>query len=63
MKKLKNLKGAVALDKLQQKEVNGGIRKLCDGNCAGKPNGARCYYQGHCSCPGECSSFEGCIPY
>ena len=61
MKKLMNLKGAVTLNKAQQKEVNGGI-KLCNGNCAGRPIGSRCYYQGHCGCPGACGSW-GCIPY
>lgn len=68
MKKLINLKGAVTLNKAQQKEVNGGA-KLCNGNCAGRPSGSRCYYQGHCGCPGECSGDNGpggyahCIPY
>lgn len=62
-----NLKGVMSLDKAQQKEING-TAKRCNGNCAGRPDGARCYYQGHCSCPGECSAnshgFEGgCIPY
>ena len=61
MKKLMNLKGAVSLDKAQQKEVNGG-GKLCNGSCVGKPHGAQCYYQGHCSCPGSCLS-GGCIPW
>ncbi|GGG41085.1 hypothetical protein GCM10011344_47440 [Dokdonia pacifica] len=62
MKKLMNLKGATSLDKAQQKEVNGGLRKLCNGNCSGRPNGSRCYMGGHCSCPGDCISGE-CIPW
>ena len=62
MKKLINLKGAQVLSKIAQKEVNGGA-KLCNGNCAGRPDGARCFYQGHCNCPGECSMYQGCIPY
>ena len=61
MKKLMNLKGAVTLNKAQQKEVNGG-GKLCNGSCSGRPHGSQCYYQGHCSCPGSCLS-GGCIPW
>ncbi len=62
MKKLIHLKGVQELDVTQQKEINGGIKK-CQSSCAGRPEGARCYYQGHCSCPGECSNNQGCIPY
>ncbi len=65
MKKLKNLKGAVALNKAQQKEVDGGMRPTpvlaCNGNCAGRPSGSLCFYQGHCDCEGRCSSGT-CIP-
>lgn len=60
MKKLINLKGALSLDKAQQKEVNGGA-KLCNGSCTGRPQGSRCYMGGHCSCPGVCLG-GGCIP-
>ncbi|WP_299213065.1 hypothetical protein [uncultured Dokdonia sp.] len=65
MKKLMNLKGAVSLNKTQQKNVNGGsgpVIQACNGNCSGLPTGTRCYHQGHCGCPGRCSSGT-CIPY
>ncbi|MFT5890126.1 MAG: hypothetical protein ACI9Y7_000215 [Dokdonia sp.] len=62
MKKLIDLKGAVSLNKAQQKEVNGG-GKLCNANCSGRPNGSMCYYQGHCGCPGQCFSGYGCVPW
>ncbi|MFC4635843.1 hypothetical protein ACFO3O_18170 [Dokdonia ponticola] len=61
MKKLINLKGAVTLNNVQQKEVNGGGgRKQCSSSCTGKPRGSRCYYGGHCLCPGVC--LGGCVP-
>ena len=62
MKKLTNLKGAKTLDKAQQQEINGALKKRCDGNCVGKPNMSACFYLGHCNCPGECYYGE-CIPY
>ena len=55
-----NLKGAQTLDKAQLKEVNGASLK-CNGNCSGRPQGSRCYYHGHCSCPGVCLG-GGCVP-
>ena len=61
MKNLVNIKGAVSLNNIQQKEVNGGAAK-CSSSCAGRPIGARCYYLGNCLSPGECSS-RACIPY
>lgn len=60
MKKLTNLKGAHTLSAHQQKEINGGA-KACNGSCTGRPQGSRCYYHGHCLCPGVCLS-GGCIP-
>ncbi len=54
MKKLINLKGAVILDKTQQKEVNGGINPVgCSSDCSFGRRG-RCYFGGHCGCPGVC---------
>ena len=61
MKKLASLKGVKSLSRMAQKSINGGAA-VCD-PCAGKPPGAKCAYQCHKGCPGECSSSWGCIPY
>ena len=35
---------------------------VCSENCVGKINGARCYENNHCGCPGECYQNE-CFAY
>jgi len=59
MKKLKNLKGVVSLSQKEQKEING-AKVGCSASCSGRPRGSRCYYGGHCLCPGVC--LGGCVP-
>jgi len=65
MKNLLNLKGAKTLNNVEQKAINGGGGKLCNGSCSVVH--ANCWYQGHCGCPGECGNVPGqgltCIPY
>lgn len=63
MKKLMNLKGAQALNTIEQKEVNGGRAPGgCQVGCAGKSHGDSCFHSPSCSCPGVCNSYE-CVPF
>ena len=61
MKKLINIKGALSLNKDEQKKINGAVTLGCSSRCYGVPQGSRCYFGGHCLCPGVCLG-GGCLP-
>ena len=65
LKKILNVTGAQKLNKKEQQDINGG-RSNCGGRACNY-SGQRCYHNGHCGCPGECSSSPGggftCIAY
>ncbi len=64
MKKLANLKGAKALSKKEQQNINGGGIKpmpfLCEDICPTSPHGTEC---GPPHCPGMCDGNGGWVNY
>jgi len=52
MNQISKIQGVSTLSKEVQKSVFGGRRS--SSNCAGQPNGTRCFNNGHKGCPGEC---------
>ena len=69
LKSILNLEGVTLLDKIEQKEVNGGVFKpspiavSCDVFCGRQPypaNGTPC---GPSHCPGQCNGHGGADRY
>jgi len=56
LKQISKLEGFKKLKKKNLVKINAG-GKRCNEHCS--YSGQRCYSNGHCGCPGECSNWPG----